>query len=126
MGMVLVSAIEDARAERLLLRDYPGVGPWFQAHIAPEPEAENLGFVAFMARLDRILLLADSHSGNHWVNKAQELFEGTVQKHGLEDYAAFRAIASILANDLGQMREQAGLPAKTAVQSTEKSNVPPR
>lgn len=104
MGMVLVSAIEDARAERLLLRDYPGVGPWFQAHIAPEPEAENLGFVAFMARLDRILLLADSHSGNHWVNKAQDLFEGMVQKHGLEDYAAFRAIASILANDLGQMR----------------------
>ncbi|MEF9963541.1 MAG: VWA domain-containing protein [Comamonas sp.] len=104
MGMVLVSAIEDARAERLLLRDYPGIGPWFQAHIAPEPEAENLGFVAFMARLDRILLLADSHSGNHWVNKAQDLFEGMVQKHGLEDYAAFRAIASILANDLGQMR----------------------
>lgn len=104
MGMVLVSAIEDARAERLLLRDYPGVGPWFQTQIAPEPEAENLGFVAFMARLDRILLLADSHSANHWVSKARELFEGTVQKHGLEDYAAFRAIASILANDLGQMR----------------------
>lgn len=104
MGMVLVSAIEDARAERLLLRAYPGIRPWFQAHIAPEPEAENLGFVAFMARLDRILLLADSHSGNHWVNKAQDLFEGMVQKHGLEDYAAFRAIASILANDLGQMR----------------------
>lgn len=104
MGMAVVSAIEDARVERLLLRDYPGIGPWFQAHIAPEPEAENLGFIAFMARLDRILLLADSHSGNHWVNKAQELFEGTVQKHGLEDYAAFRTIASILANDLGQMR----------------------
>lgn len=104
MGMVLVSAIEDARVERLLLRDYPGAGPWFQAQIAPEPEAENLGFVAFMARLDRILLLADSHSANHWVSKAQQLFEDTVQRHGLEDYAAFRAISSILANDLGQMR----------------------
>ncbi|GAB2817407.1 hypothetical protein GCM10027276_18280 [Comamonas piscis] len=104
MGMVLVSAIEDARVERLLLRDYPGIRPWFQAQIAPEPEAENLGFVAFIARLDRILLLAGSHSTNHWVNKAQQLFEDTVQRHGLEDYAAFRAISSILANDLGQMR----------------------
>jgi Mg-chelatase subunit ChlD len=104
MGMVLVSAIEDARVERLLLRDYPGIRPWFQTQIAPEPEAENLGFVAFMARLDRILLLAGSHSANHWVNKAQQLFEDTVQRHGLEDYAAFRAISSILANDLGQLR----------------------
>ncbi|MEJ5128261.1 VWA domain-containing protein [Comamonas sp. MYb21] len=104
MGMVLVSAIEDARAERLLLRDYPGARPWFQAHIAPEPEAENLGFTAFMARLDRILLQVDSGSANHWVHKAQQLFEDTVHRHGLEDYAAFRAIASILANDLGQMR----------------------
>lgn len=104
MGLAVVSAIEDARAERLLLRDYPGARPWFQAQIAPEPEAEDLGFTAFIARLDRILLQVDSDSANHWVHKAQQLFEDTVHRHGLEDYAAFRAISSILANDLGQMR----------------------
>ncbi|HBP0978972.1 VWA domain-containing protein [Comamonas sp. Y6] len=104
MGMTVVSAMEDARVERLLLRDYPGVRRWFTEQLADEPEAENLSFLAFMARLDRILLLPNSQSGNHWINKARELFEKAVQTHGLEDYAAFRAISSILANDLGQMR----------------------
>ncbi|MEG0976611.1 MAG: hypothetical protein RSF42_18085 [Comamonas sp.] len=104
MGMTVVSAIEDARVERLLLRDYPGVRSWFIEQLAAEPDAENLSFFAFMARLDRILLLPSSQSGNHWVSKVRELFEKTVQMYGLEDYAAFRAISSILANDLGQMR----------------------
>lgn len=104
MGMTVVSAIEDARVERLLLRDYPGVRSWFTDQLATEPEAENLSFLAFMARLDRILLLPDHQSGNHWINKARDLFEKTAQTHGLEDYTAFRAISSILANDLGQMR----------------------
>lgn len=104
MGMTVVSAVEDARVERLLLRDYPGVRSWFSEQLAPEPEGSNLSFTAFMARLDRILLLTDSHSTNHWINKARELFERAAQTHGLEDYAAFRAASSILANDLGQMR----------------------
>ncbi|WP_246610051.1 nitric oxide reductase activation protein NorD [Comamonas fluminis] len=104
MGMTVVSAIEDARIERLLLRDYPGAYHWLSEQVAAEPDAKNLSFLAFMARLDRILLLPASQSGNHWINKAHELFERTIQAHGLEDYSAFRAISSILANDLGQMR----------------------
>lgn len=104
LGMTVVSAIEDARVERLLLRQYPGVRGWFESQLAAEPDASDLTFDAFMVRLDRILLLPASHSGNHWVHKARELFERTVREHGLEDCAAFRAAASILANDLGQMR----------------------
>lgn len=104
MGMVVVSAIEDARVERLLMESYPGVRRWFEAHLSAEPDASDLGFRAFLARLDRILFLAGGASGNHWVSKGQELFERTAKEHGLQDYAAFRAIASILANDLGQMR----------------------
>ena len=104
MGMIVVSAIEDARVERLLMQSYPGVRAWFAAHLCAEPDASDLGFQAFMARLDRILFCTASANGNHWVNKAQELFEHTASEHGLEDYVAFRAIASILANDLGQMR----------------------
>ncbi|MDO5625358.1 MAG: VWA domain-containing protein [Pseudomonadota bacterium] len=104
LGQTVVSAIEDARVERLLMQDYPGVRSWFEAHVCAAPPAGDLGFRAFMARLDRVLLLPDSQSDNHWVNKARELFEQAVRQHGLEDYAGFRRVASVLANDLGQMR----------------------
>jgi hypothetical protein len=104
MGQAVVGALEDARVERLLYGAHPGVRHWFEACIAPEPDPSDLGFAAFMARLDRMLLLADCTDGSHWVNKARDLFEQAATRHGLEDPAAFRAVASILANDLGQMR----------------------
>jgi len=104
LGVTVVSALEDARVERLLCRDYPGVRRWFEAAVAAAPHASDLGFRAFMARLDRVLLLPGCEDGNHWVGKARDLFEQAVVRHGLEDYAAFRAVASVLANDLGQMR----------------------
>ncbi|WP_338495939.1 nitric oxide reductase activation protein NorD [Delftia tsuruhatensis] len=104
MGQAVVAALEDARVERLLCLQHPGVRRWFEACIAPEPDPSDLGFAAFMARLDRMLLWPERMDGNHWIHKARDLFENTATRHGLEDYAAFRAIASILANDLGQMR----------------------
>lgn len=103
LGMAVVSALEDARVERLLCRDYPGVRHWFEAAVAAAPHASDLTFRAFMARLDRVLL-PGCEDGNHWVDKARNLFEQAAARHGLEDYAAFRAAASVLANDLGQMR----------------------
>ncbi|ECC1695629.1 hypothetical protein DPB93_25350 [Salmonella enterica subsp. salamae] len=103
MGIAVVSALEDARVERLLCQRLPGVRQWFEAAIAPPP-LSDLTFMAFMTRLDRILLLPGISEDNFWVNKARDLFEATVIAHGLEDYAAFRSIASILSNDLGQMR----------------------
>lgn len=104
MGIAIVSAIEDARVERLLCRDFPGLHGWFAASLPPVPDALDLGFAALVSRMDRLLLLPASQDDNHWVNKARRLFEETAARAGLEDYDAFRAIASILANDLGQMR----------------------
>lgn len=104
MGIAIVSAIEDARVERLLCRDFPGMHGWFAASLPPAPDALDLGFAALVSRMDRLLLLPASQDDNHWVNKARRLFEETAARAGLEDYDAFRAIASILANDLGQMR----------------------
>ncbi|WP_245598023.1 nitric oxide reductase activation protein NorD [Ottowia thiooxydans] len=104
MGIALVSAIEDARVERLLCRDFPGLHGWFATSLAPMPDSLDLRFAALAARMDRILLLHDAQDDNHWVNKARRLFDETVSRAGLEDYSAFRSIASILANDLGQMR----------------------
>jgi len=104
MGIAVVSAIEDARVERLLFRDFPGLHGWFAASLPPVPDALDLRFAALVARMDRLLLMPDARDDNHWVNKARRLFDETAASAGLEDYDAFRAIASILANDLGQMR----------------------
>jgi len=104
MGIAVVSAIEDARVEHLLWRDFPGLHGWFAASLPPVPDPLDLRFAALVSRMDRLLLLPDAIDDNHWVNKARRLFDETVASAGLEDYDAFRAIASILANDLGQMR----------------------
>ena len=104
MSQAGVSAVEDARVERLLARRYPGVSGWFFDHLAPVPEAGNFSFEALLARMDRALADPGYADDNHWVNKARRLFEETQTRHGLGDAQAFRAIASILANDLGQMR----------------------
>ncbi|WP_034386839.1 nitric oxide reductase activation protein NorD [Comamonas composti] len=104
MGLAVVSAVEDARVELLLIAEFPGLRPWFEQALAAAPALDDLGFTAFMARLDRVLLLPGSEDRGHWPNKARQLFQQALQKHGLQDYAAFRALASILANDLGQAR----------------------
>jgi hypothetical protein len=104
LGIAVVSAIEDARVEHLLLRDFPGVRGWFVGSLAAPPNPDDLSFAALMSRLDRVLIDATSMDDNYWVNKARRLFNETMALAGLEDYDAFRAVASILANDLGQMR----------------------
>lgn len=104
MGIAVVSAIEDARVEQLLLRDFPGVRGWFVGSLAAPPDPSDLSFLALLSRLDRVLIDATSRDDNFWVNKARRLFDETMTSAGLEDYDAFRAMASILANDLGQMR----------------------
>ncbi|MGC4366557.1 nitric oxide reductase activation protein NorD [Hydrogenophaga sp. R2] len=104
MGQAVVSALEDARVEQLLARRFPGVRRWFAIHRAPLPEPGIFSFEALITRLDWVLAEPDHEDDNHWVNKARRLFLEARDRHGLEDAAAFRASASILANDLGQMR----------------------
>ena len=106
MGIAVVSAMEDARVEHLLLRDLPGVRRWFIDALAPVPNPRDLGFAALLSRMDRALIDAAYQDDNYWVNKARRLFDATATSAGLADYDAFRAVAAILANDLGQMRVQ--------------------
>ena len=104
MGIAVVSSIEDARVEQLLIRECPGIGQWFLGAMAPPADPGDLTFAGLINRMERALADPAYADGNHWVHKARRLFEATRLEHGLEDYAAFRRIASILANDLGQMR----------------------
>ncbi|MGH8817566.1 MAG: nitric oxide reductase activation protein NorD [Achromobacter pestifer] len=102
MGVAVVSAIEDARVERLLAAAHPGVRRWFRPFVPPPPDPSDLGFTALIQRMSRLLMDPDLRDDNHWVNKARTLFEA--QAVDLSDTAAFRRLASTLANDLGQMR----------------------
>lgn len=102
MGIAIVSAVEDARVERLIVRDYPGMRRWFLAPLRRALQPQGLSFAALVSRMNLALMDAAYEDDNYWVNKARELFDE--QAADLSDYAAFRRIASILANDLGQLR----------------------
>ncbi|WP_353851772.1 VWA domain-containing protein, partial [Achromobacter sp.] len=103
MGLAVVSAVEDARVERVLAALYPGVRRWFRPFIPPPPDPTDLSFTALVRRLCRLLMDPALRDDNHWVNKARDRFE-TQDAADLADIAAFRRLASLLANDLGQMR----------------------
>ncbi|AOY95636.1 hypothetical protein BKK79_28370 [Cupriavidus sp. USMAA2-4] len=101
IGRRVADAIEDARAEALLLRDYPGLRAlWAPCHDATE--SLGLSLDALLARLGRTLFDADYRDGNAWIGKARALFDAQCAR--LDDYRFFRSLASVLANDLGQMR----------------------
>jgi nitric oxide reductase NorD protein len=102
MSIAVVSAVEDARVERLIMRDYPGMRGWFLEFLACGANPRELTFVSLIARMNLALMDADYQDDNYWVNKARSLFEE--QADDLSNYAAFRRVGSILANDLGQMR----------------------
>ena len=103
MSLAVISAIEDARVERLMLRSYPGMRRWFVDALAHALQPAGLGFAALVSRLNLALMDPAYQDDNHWVNKARGMFEAQAAI-GLGDYAAFRRLGSLLANDLGQMR----------------------
>lgn len=102
MSIAVVSAVEDARVERLIMRDYPGMRGWFLEFLARGARLRELTFASLIARMSLALMDDRYEDDNYWVNKARNLFEQ--QADDLSDYTAFRRVGSILANDLGQMR----------------------
>lgn len=102
MSIAVMSLVEDARVERLLMRDYPGLRALFLKFLRGGMGAPALTFSSLAARLSRALIDPDYQDDNYWVNKGRSLFEdASADPH---DYARFREAGSILANDLGQMR----------------------
>ncbi len=103
LQVAIVSALEDARVERLAIAEFPGLRPlWLQFH-----SAAPLGAVTapgLIARLSRALLDETCHDGHVWVEKGRSLF--AERAPGDHDAASIRRIGSLLGNDLGQMRVQ--------------------
>lgn len=100
LALAVLSAVEDARVERLLAASLPGVRRWFAA-LLPAEAAEGLGFTALMGRLDRALADPATHDGHHWVQRAQQGFWALPAD---APPATFAGLALVLANMLGQMR----------------------
>lgn len=102
MLLAVIGLVEDARVEYLMMQKLPGLrGLWGRFHQAAAV-ADKLSFAGLTGRLARALNDPGHEDDNYWVNKGARLFRE--QLGDPDDYAAFRRIASILANDLGQMR----------------------
>lgn len=102
MMLAVIALIEDARVEYLMMRNLPGLRSlWSRFHKA-SLDADSLSFTGLTCRLALALHDPEHEDGNYWVNKGARLFREQLIEPN--DYSAFRRIASILANDLGQMR----------------------
>jgi nitric oxide reductase NorD protein len=104
IALAVIATLEDARVELLLQEALPGVRHWFLPQLRAAVQPHGLDLPAWLSRLALALADADYMDRSHWVTKARALFAGTRARHSLHGYAAFRRIASVLANDLGQMR----------------------
>lgn len=100
--LAVLALIEDARVERLMGQQYPGLyALWGRFHRATGA-TNDLTVASLTARLARAIHEPSYEDPNHWVNKGRELFEQCADR--LHDLSAFTELGSILANDLGQMR----------------------
>ncbi len=102
LHVAMLSLVEDARVQRLLLREVPGVWELWKRFHTEDGNWGALDIVSLAARLARALLDPTYEDPNAWVNKGRRLFESVADR--LEHGALFAEVGSILANDLGQMR----------------------
>jgi uncharacterized protein YegL len=103
LQIALVNLVEDARIERLAMRQFPGLRRlWSPYHIASPS-----GVVAvptLLARLARALFDPDYADADAFVAKGRAMVAAAAAR--IEDPAISREIGMLLGNDLGQMRVQ--------------------
>lgn len=100
----LFATLEDARVEALALRELPGLRAlWLPFH-AGHDAAAGAGFEALLARLARCLLDPAHDDPHPWVAKARAACRDTAGSFALLNAQAVRRVASLLGNDIGQMR----------------------
>lgn len=106
--MALIGLLEDARVERMAIAELPGLRAlWLDFHFV-EP-AHGGSFVVLMLRLARSLLDPGYDDPHPWVTKGRRLFDhatGGGASPGSLTPAMLREMASLLGNDIGQMRLQ--------------------
>lgn len=101
--LAVTALIEDARVERLMAQEHPGLHPlWGLFHTASK-ERSGPDLAGLMARLARALHDPAYPDSNPWVGKGRELFEQAAARD-LRDVSAFDRLARTLSIDIGKMR----------------------
>jgi putative component of toxin-antitoxin plasmid stabilization module len=101
--VALVSLIEDARVERLAVRELPGLARLFLPFHSATP-TDIATAPSLFARLARALADSSYDDPNPWVRKGRDAFSAAEGE--LHDQQVSRRIGNLLGNDLGQMRIQ--------------------
>lgn len=100
---VLLETLEDARVEWLAMQDLPGLRTlWAPFHVAG-PDDDN-GFDALLVRLAHALFDPEHGDGHAWIAKVRRLFFAADGMLALDTPQRLREAASLLGNDIGQMR----------------------
>ena len=111
--VTLISLLEDARVERLMIREYPGLhGLWSRFHTANR-ESAGFHFPGLAARLARALHVPCYEDRNDWVVSGRRAFEN-LAKRDLHDFLAFDAAARELTIQVNQMRQSVPLQYRPA------------
>lgn len=103
----LIGLLEDARVEALACRELPGLRRLWAALHTVQP-GDSGSFETLMLRLARSLIDIDFDDPHPWVRKGKSLFfvDAAVPVLALRCTAELRKAASLLGNDIGQMRLQ--------------------
>jgi nitric oxide reductase NorD protein len=103
LQIALVTLIEDARIERLAMRQLPGLRKlWSPYHVATPGGVATAPIL--LTRLARALFDPSYVDDNGFVAKGRAMFEASLDRIG--EPAISREIGMLLGNDLGQMRVQ--------------------
>ncbi len=102
MLLAMIALIEDARVERLMAQEYPGLHAVWSSFFTASKEASGHDLAGLMARLARALHDPTYSDTNTWVRKGRELFEEAAARD-LRDVDAFDYAARQLSIDIGRM-----------------------
>ena len=103
MLLAMIALVEDARVERLMTREFPGLhGLWGMFHTAGR-ELSGFELAGLAARLTRALHDPVYADGNAWVETGRRLFQEAASID-LRDVAAFERIGRTLAIGIEKMR----------------------
>ncbi|ALM86969.1 hypothetical protein ASB57_13870 [Bordetella sp. N] len=103
MTLAVLSLLEDARVERLLAAELPGLGRCLEQALFVGESDPGLDFSSLALRLARAIARPSHGDGNYWVEKGREAFE-RLWRAGARRREDYTALGQMLANDLGQMR----------------------
>ncbi|WP_018412801.1 nitric oxide reductase activation protein NorD [Methyloversatilis thermotolerans] len=100
---VLLETLEDARVEWLAMQALPGLRAlWAPFHVADA--SWGMGFDALLVRLAHALFDPRHEDGHAWIARVRRMFFTPHGQLALDTPQRLREAASLLGNDIGQMR----------------------